>query len=123
MKHVEMKRIWRAWILLSVFVPMLLGASLHVHTGQQAGNMPCVECLHHVHHAPHITSQSHGMAECLLCQFLALPFLAVSTAVVAVFLTARHVAPPAVESSMLLRPRLVPSGRAPPTEPLFPAFC
>lgn len=62
-----------ARLLLLVFVPMLLMSALHVH---DYGSTPlCSDCAHHVSHPGHLSaSVSHGY-DCVLCQFLSLPFV------------------------------------------------
>lgn len=60
-----------AWILLLVYVPMLLLASLHVHTINDFSRaVDCDECHTAVHHTGHITAASHHIDECLFCRFL-----------------------------------------------------
>lgn len=60
-----------AWILLLVYVPMLLLASLHVHTINDFSRVvDCDECHTAVHHTGHITAASHHIDECLSCRFL-----------------------------------------------------
>ena len=60
-----------AWILLSVYVPMVLLASLHVHSPISISKaIDCVECHTAVHHSGHITTSNHHIDECLSCRFL-----------------------------------------------------
>ena len=42
-----------AWILLGVFLPMLVMASVHVHTAYEETAVSCPVCVHHVHHDGH----------------------------------------------------------------------
>ena len=42
MKRLD-KSYWSAWVLLSVFIPMVLLSSLHVHPELITGDMPCHE--------------------------------------------------------------------------------
>ena len=58
-----------AWIMLSVFVPMLLLSSLHIHTIPSVP-INCDECVEHVHHAGHITQYDDPVDDCVLCRFL-----------------------------------------------------
>lgn len=60
-----------AWILLSVYVPMVLFASLHVHSPINISKaIDCVQCHTAVHHSGHITTSNHHIDECLSCRFL-----------------------------------------------------
>ena len=60
-----------AWILLSVYVPMVLFASLHVHSPINISKaIDCVQCHTAVHHSGHITAGNHHIDECLSCRFL-----------------------------------------------------
>ena len=60
-----------AWILLSVYVPMVLFASLHVHSPINISNaIDCVQCHTAVHHSGHITAGKLHVDECLSCRFL-----------------------------------------------------
>ena len=59
-----------AWIILCVYVPMILLASLHVHTINESVVVDCHDCHTAVHHSGHFTpSQSHH-GDCLSCRFL-----------------------------------------------------
>lgn len=69
-----------SWILLSVFVPMLFLASLHVHTAV-ADDGDCVACAHHSC-GGHFGQQEETSHDCVLCQFLSLPYLAVAVSAV-----------------------------------------
>ena len=59
-----------AWVLLSVYVPMLLLASLHVHPLNENAIVECRECQGDVHHPGHITAVEVHHDDCLLCRFL-----------------------------------------------------
>ena len=60
-----------AWMILSVYVPMVLLASLHVHSPISISKaIDCVECHTAVHHSGHITTSNHHIDECLSCRFL-----------------------------------------------------
>lgn len=67
-----MKRIDKAsvsaWVLLSVFLPMVLLASLHVHPEFMQGSMPCHECIDHTVHNGHVTAIKASV-DCPLCAF------------------------------------------------------
>lgn len=81
--HIELRRRLSAWMLLSVFLPMLLLSSLHRHAERGVG--VCTECVQHQPHAGHLTQAMGGMGDCLLCHFLSLSYLplAVCTLVLA----------------------------------------
>lgn len=74
------KRKFASWILLSVFLPMLFLATTHVHTFE-AGDGDSVACDHHAC-GGHLGRAGEPMHDCVLCQFLSLPFLAVAIATV-----------------------------------------
>ena len=60
-----------AWIILSVYVPMVLLASLHVHSfNEYSKAIDCDQCHTAVHHSGHITAGTHHIDECLSCRFL-----------------------------------------------------
>ena len=60
-----------AWIMLLVYVPMVLLASLHVHTlNDYSRVVDCDQCHTAVHHSGHITASNHHIDECLSCRFL-----------------------------------------------------
>ena len=60
-----------AWIILLVYVPMVLLASLHVHSISDFSSfVDCDQCHTAVHHSGHITASSHHIDECLSCRFL-----------------------------------------------------
>ena len=72
------KRHIASWVLLAVFVPMLLLSSLHIHRHTLNIGIECVDCATHTPHAGHITDGAWHMDTCVLCQFLAIAFLAVA---------------------------------------------
>ena len=71
--HIDITRKQRlfAWIILLVYVPMVLFASLHVHSFNDFSRViDCDQCHTAVHHSGHITTSSHHIDECLSCRFL-----------------------------------------------------
>ena len=62
-----------ARILLSVFVPMMMLSAVHVH--EEASSLECEQCAQHVSHAGHLSAGSSHTYNCVLCQFLTLPFV------------------------------------------------
>ncbi len=60
-----------AWMILSVYVPMVLLASLHVHSPNEfSAAVDCVQCATEAHHSGHFTASRHHVDECLSCRFL-----------------------------------------------------
>ena len=69
-----------SWLLLAVFVPMLLLASLHVHeSGVETAETECTDCVHNSCHG-HLTQMVSWTHDCVLCQFLSLTFVAIGVA-------------------------------------------
>ena len=62
-----------ARILLSVFVPMMMLSAVHVH--EEASHFECEQCAQHISHAGHLSAASSHDYNCVLCQFLTLPFV------------------------------------------------
>lgn len=84
--RIQRKRAVIAWWLLSVFVSMTLTASLHHHQSAASLSIDCSECEHNVHHSGHFTTGVGNLHQCVLCQFLSMPF--VPAVILAVFLSA-----------------------------------
>jgi len=58
-----------AWVLLSVFVPMVLLSSLHVHPQlAHSALQTCEQCVDHQMHSGHI-SPTDAHIDCFLCHF------------------------------------------------------
>ncbi len=70
--HIDITRRqrWFAWAILMVYVPMVLLASLHVHSLNEFSTAVDCQCHTAVHHSGHITVGSHHIDECLSCRFL-----------------------------------------------------
>ena len=64
-----------SWILLSVFLPMVLLSSLHVHYEQNAVDTTCEQCECHVQHTGHLTVEKASVDDCVLCRFLGQDFV------------------------------------------------
>ena len=110
----KMRRHISAIVLLAVFLPMLLLSSFHVHPEAHIEGDACKECVHHIPHAGHFGSLTVCSFDCVLCQFLTLPFL---VAPLVVFTAKRwiHIAPQyLVEQGVVSGVRGVVFGRAPP---------
>ena len=88
MKRMERRRIWMSRILLAVFVPMLLFSVLHIHTEGAEMNDACSECIHHVRHS-HLSSADFCIDQCVLCQFLTLPFIVAGLMILGITLVVR----------------------------------
>lgn len=110
------KRQRYAWILLSIFVPMLMLASLHVHKQQADVSAECYSCLHHLHHSGHLQTTTFHGDNCVLCHFLSLPYLAATMGVIALMvgLHRQHTFLPV--SRPFAQPKGVASLRAPPVK-------
>lgn len=76
-----------ARILLMVFLSIQVLAILHIH--EDMGDVSiCHDCVTHVHHNGHLTNASLSLDNCLICQFLSLPFaVATSLLLIASFYT------------------------------------
>jgi len=108
------RRYYSSWVLLAVLLPMLIFSSLHVHPASHTGGDHCEECVHHLPHAGHISSQTFCSFDCVLCQFLTMPFL-VAAAVVFVPRVLFYVAPYGSETQRVVsRTRGFVCLRAPP---------
>ncbi len=60
-----------ACILLSIYVPMVLLSSVHLHSIQDyCEAIQCDLCQSSIHHSGHITAGHQHHDECLSCRFL-----------------------------------------------------
>jgi len=117
-KHYDLRQRVAAWALLLVFVPLVVCSALHVHPEEAHAATTCEACLHHVHHAGHLSAASHAH-ECLLCQFLTLSFLPCA-AIILPLLTPRCATGRAAWQAPLIRRCQTVSGcRAPPCALIF----
>ena len=84
----QRKRIISAWFLLSIFVLTTTLSALHIHQPVSVAT-ECADCAHHVQHHGHLSASTGSMHDCVLCQFLSLPFLpaTILTVVLSVSLT------------------------------------
>lgn len=90
--RIQRKRIASAWLLLSVFLSMMMLSALHHHQAA-ASAADCVECDHHVQHHSHLTAGGETMHDCVLCQFLSLPYIPATAIAVALFAVVNTIAP------------------------------
>ena len=103
-----------AQILLAVFITMLIAVSLHCHHDDAMAEDACVECVHHVPHDGHLSSQSLSVDECLLCQLGVIPYLLPSLTIVNVLQIMRKTVFATATVSILKRETSCISLRAPP---------
>ena len=102
-----------AWLLLSVFLPMLLLSSLHVHEEAPIGS-GCSECVNHIPHHGHLSLNTIHLNDCVLCQFATLPFLMSVMVFVTVVSWGCHIAIVQPLDRLLLVACRHHSSRAPP---------
>lgn len=114
MKKMQHRRQWSAWILLAVFVPMVLMSSLHHHESNGTAEVSCYECLHHIHHAGHLTAGQESIDHCVLCQFLSLSFFAAVAFVLGIWVQPVFMIHSFPVSIRILEHAGKPSPRAPP---------
>ena len=94
---------------------MFVLSSFHVHPEAHLDGNHCEECLHHIPHSGHFSSLSVCSFDCVLCQFLMLPFL-IAAAVVFTAKNPIHIAPHRVENQCVVeRERGFVFLRAPPS--------
>lgn len=73
-----------SWVLLAIYVPMLLMASLHVHVRPLGTNEECAECIaHHCH--GHLSQTATWAHDCVFCQFLSQTMLPATVIAVVLF--------------------------------------
>lgn len=108
------KRQWSARLLLCVFVPMLMLASVHVHQQEDSVSADCYECLHHLQHSAHLSSASITIDNCPLCHFLTTPYVAATTVFMALVVAIVGRSGSLSPSHVVAASRDVVSLRAPP---------
>ncbi len=111
--NTKTKRHIAAWMLLAVFVPMLFLSSVHVHRYSNSLVDECNECVQHHCHG-HLGQQTASLHECLLCQFLSLPMLAVAVATLIIYYKVRKIHFAQLQSSVHFDACGIPTLRAPP---------
>jgi len=67
----ELKRRIFSFLLLAVFLPAVLASSFHHHDHEE--EFSCVDCHHE---SGHLLPGTAGIDDCVLCHFLALPYIA-----------------------------------------------
>lgn len=88
--RIETRHKISALFLLAVMLSMLFCVSLHRHEYRASVEETCADCLHHVHHAGHVTAQTINFHECILCQLHSLPYLMPSILHLAVAICVTH---------------------------------
>ena len=112
---IERKRQLSAWLLLSVFVPMMVYSALHVHPASCVDvQTECNACLHHLPHGGHLTTAAGHIHDCVLCQIMSIGFLPPAVLVVAVAVRLTHIPYENYVSLMPIRGGDVHGSRAPP---------
>ena len=82
----ELKRQVYSWLLLSVFVPMMALAALHVHEDFNDPEISCQACVNHQSHAGHLINALSHLHDCVLCQLHSISFLLASFAVLPILI-------------------------------------
>ena len=117
MRNPVLKRQICAWLLLAVFLPMLALSSVHVHRHADASVTQCADCL--THSCPgHLVVLDDPLGQCVLCQFLSLPYVAASVIAVIIYPDQHYKLPIVSSAAVLLRTCGVLSLRAPPVSVL-----
>ncbi len=111
----ELKRQLSAWLLLSVFIPMMVVSALHVHPSVCVDEqMLCDACIHHLPHGGHITTNAGHLNECVVCQVMTIGFLP-AVGLLLTFLVLQICVPYENRSSLVvLRSGSATGSRAPP---------
>jgi hypothetical protein len=92
---------------------MLLLASTHTHHAEEV-NTSCYACIHHLPHDGHISTSPFSIDHCVLCHFLALPYIAAATISVTYLVTVLCIHIFAFQKQIALRKQRFTSLRAPP---------
>ena len=74
------RQIFSAVVLLLVMMMSLGTKVLHVHQYVVPTIVECADCQHHVFHSGHFLAGEDSDGECLLCQWLNVPYLGEDTA-------------------------------------------
>lgn len=83
----QRKGIVSAWLLLSVFLLTTTLSTLHKHLPAADAAIECVDCEQHVQHHGHLMASTASMHDCVLCQFLSLPFIPATILAIAFLLS------------------------------------
>lgn len=113
-RTLEMKRRLTAWLLLSVFVPMMVMTVLHSHESTTSV-AACADCDHHVAHAGHFSILGDHNCDCVLCQFTSIVFLGSTALGISILMAATRQQGASFLSAPVKGKERQPSLRAPPT--------
>jgi len=103
-----------ARLLLAVFSTILCLSAVHIHEQQASPYNTCAECINHVPHSGHISLNVLHTHDCVLCQFLTLPFMAAAALLLALLAYPVAVTPSARPFSLCGSLRRAHTPRAPP---------
>ena len=78
-----------AVVLLLIMVMSLGIRVLHVHHYVLQVSVECSDCQHHVFHSGHLMAADDNDGECVLCQWLTVPFIGEDAAGYDIFFTSR----------------------------------
>ena len=89
----DIRRMKFARLLLLVYLPLLIAVTFHHHSeAEKASAVPCCQdCINHVHHAGHLTTQTAFSHDCVLCQLQNPPYLVPTTVRIVVFMAIAHI--------------------------------
>lgn len=89
-------------------------SSVHRHASAESEATVCVDCSHHTPHAGHLSSAATWAHDCVLCQFLGLPFVGGSALVFAATVCFRTVSVRRESVPLQLRAVNLNATRGPP---------
>lgn len=69
------RQTFSAVILLLVMIMSLGIRILHVHHYVERVSVECQDCRQHIYHSGHIMAASDSEGDCVLCQWLTVPFV------------------------------------------------
>ena len=75
----ENRRMTIARMLLAIYLPILIAATLHTH--EVVPSDVCVECVNHTPHAGHFSASHQLFDDCVLCQLCNMPYLAATISI------------------------------------------
>lgn len=81
------RQIFSAVVLLLVMMMSLGTKVLHVHHYVAPVTVECADCQHHVFHSGHFLAADDNGGECMLCQWLTVPYLSEDAAGYTAYLT------------------------------------
>lgn len=81
------RQIFSAVVLLLVMMMSLGTKVLHVHHYVVPTIVECADCQHHVFHSGHLLAAEDNGGECMLCQWLTVPYLGEDAAGYKAYLT------------------------------------